>query len=487
MRPHLLCIGGDDHALRIPFLVALRDRGFRVTAAATADPMPFVKAGLEFLHFRCYRFMNPLADLNAITMFSDLLADVKADVVQTFNPKPNLLVPLAARDHPETVIVRTINGLAWTYASRSMLARGVRPVYRALHRLAARFTTATVFQNNDDKALFEGHGMTGKALSLLIPGSGIDTRGFERARATGPSPAQLREELGLGDSEVVITVTRMTRLKGIPAMLEAAAIVHEARPGVRFLLVGPRESEGRQAVTQDMIDRHAPYVMAIGPRSDVPSLLRLADIFAFPTEYREGIPRVLLEAAVARLPIVATRMPGCVDVIRDGWNGVLVPPRSPTVLAEKIIDLLSHPEVASAMGQRAAEFVQREFNLDLTVDRYATLYSDLLARRHRQPASERNAATSTGLGQQIRGFTPAAADGPDFNIGAREIPTYAGPPALGTWALLDSRHPTDVGARHRSAADPRHDDGAADYDGACVPPQGVRAAHHHEHSSGIRR
>jgi len=72
--------------------------------------------------------------------------------------------------------------------------------------------------------------------------------------------------------------------------------------------VGPRESEGPFAVTQAEIERHAPYVLAIGPRSDVPALLGVADVFAFPTEYLEGVPRALLEAAVAGRPIVTTRM-----------------------------------------------------------------------------------------------------------------------------------------------------------------------------------
>jgi glycosyltransferase involved in cell wall biosynthesis len=384
MRPHLLCIGGDDHDLRIPFILGLRNRGLRVTAAGTcADPAPFERAGIEFHSFRCYRFMNPLADLNGITMFSNLLAAVKPDLVQSFNPKPNLLVPLAARGFRDLVVVRTINGLAWTYSSRSLLALATRPVYRALHRLAARSTDATVFQNQDDKAFFERHGMTGKGSSRLIPGSGVDAASLERARAAGPSAAELREQLGLGSSEVVITVSRMTRLKGIPTLLEAAAMVHAERPGVRFLLVGPRESEGPLAVPQALIDRHAPYVTAIGPRSDVPSLLALADVFAFPTEYREGIPRVLLEAAVAQVPIVATRMPGCVDVVRDGWNGVLVPPREPRLLAAKILDLLRDRETAKAMAERAADFVRRGFDLGLTVDRYVALYSELLEQKHR--------------------------------------------------------------------------------------------------------
>jgi glycosyltransferase involved in cell wall biosynthesis len=99
-------------------------------------------------------------------------------------------------------------------------------------------------------------------------------------------------------------------------------------------------------VAEADIDRHAPYVMAVGPRSDVPVLLNLADLFAFPTEYAEGVPRVLLEAALARLPIVATSMPGCRSIIRDDWNGCLVPPGAPQVLAAKILDLLDDKQVA---------------------------------------------------------------------------------------------------------------------------------------------
>jgi len=101
-------------------------------------------------------------------------------------------------------------------------------------------------------------------------------------------------------------------------------------------------------------------------------------VFAFPTEYLEGVPRVLLEAAAAGLPIVTTRMPGCTDVIRDGWNGFLVPPRDPRLMAARILDLLRDRSIAAAMGTRAAQLVRREFNLEITVARYAAVYEHLL-------------------------------------------------------------------------------------------------------------
>jgi glycosyltransferase involved in cell wall biosynthesis len=361
-------------------LLALRDKGFRISTAGTGNPIPFERAGLDYHPFHFARFVDPLSDWAALKAISKLIADVRPALVQCFDTKLNLLVPFAARGFRDVKVVSTINGLGWLYSSSSPMALGLRPVYRALQRLADRWTAVTVFQNRDDQAFFMRHRMVGRGGDVVIPGSGIDIERFERAGATGPSLAELREALGLGASEVVVTVTRMTRQKGIPTLLEAAALVHQQRPGVRFLLVGPRESEGPFAVTQAEIERHAPYVLAVGSRSDVPALLGLADVFAFPTEYFEGVPRALLEAAVAGRPIVTTRMPGCTDVIRDGWNGFLVPPRDPRLMAERILDLLRDRETAAAMGVRAAHLVKTEFNLEITVARYAAVYEDLARR-----------------------------------------------------------------------------------------------------------
>lgn len=375
MNPHLLCVGGEDHHLRIPFLLALRERGMRVSAAATGDPAPFARAGIEFHGFRFQRFLAPFADRASIAALADLIARLRPDLVQSFDTKPNILVPLAVRG---TAVVRTINGMGWVHSSRSPLAMGLRPLQRTLHRLAAQRTTATVFQNRDDQAYFERHRLIGPGQSRLIAGSGVDVAAFDRALQTAASPATLRGSLGLGSSEVVLAVTRLTRQKGIPTLLRAAAMVHGVRPGVRFVLVGPRETEGAMAVTQAELNRHAPYVIALGPRSDVPALLPMADVFAFPTEYREGVPRALLEAALAERPIVTTAMPGCTDVVRHAESGLVVPPRAPRQLATAILRLLDDRAAARSMGLRAARTVREGFGLDLTAARYRELYAGLV-------------------------------------------------------------------------------------------------------------
>ena len=377
MALHVLCVGGEDHALRIPFLSALRSRGFRVTAAGTGAALPFSKAGIEHHGYDFDRFGARISDRLAISQLSRLVQGIRPDVVQTFDTKPNLFAPLAVRG--AVPVVRTINGMGWVFSSQQPKALALRPLYLALQRLAACWTTATVFQNTADSHFFRRYHLLGNGQAVLIGSSGIDIDAFEAARVQTRSIAKLRAELSLGDSEVVLTVSRLTVQKGIPALLEAAAIVHAVRPGVRFLLVGPRESEGPFAVDQALIDRYAPYVIAPGVRSDVPALLDLANVFACPTEYREGIPRVLLEAGLAGVPIVATRVPGCDDVVVENWNGHLVPPRNPRALAAAILDLLQEPARAKAMGQRSIELVRREFDLDVVTDRYADLYRQLFS------------------------------------------------------------------------------------------------------------
>lgn len=376
--PHVLFVGGEDHSLRIPFLRAMVARGFRVSAASTGDPAPFEAAGIAHHPFRFERFVSPFADVNGLRHIRAMLEGAGADIVQSFDTKPNIFVPLASAGLERWKTIRTINGMGWVYSSRSPLALALRPVQRMLHRRAAPHVAATVFQNRDDQALFARHHLLGAAPGVLIQGSGVDIDGMDAALGCVPSRAETRASLGLGDAPIVITVTRITRQKGIPTLLRAAALVHRTRPDVRFLLVGPIESEGPFAVSREEIEPHGAYVTALGRRSDVPALLRAADIFAFPTEYREGVPRALMEAALVGLPLVATEMPGCTDVVADGETGRLVPPRDPGRLASRILEMLVDREAAAAMGARARSHVRAGFGLNDVADRYAALYRSLL-------------------------------------------------------------------------------------------------------------
>jgi len=125
-----------------------------------------------------------------------------------------------------------------------------------------------------------------------------------------------------------------------------------------------------------------PDIRWLGPRPDVPALLAISDIFALPSFYREGIPRSLLEAGAIGLPLIATDMPGCRDVVRDGWNGVLVAPRNVQALTKALLRLLgTEPETLRQMGDNSRAHVEQQFTLELVTDAYAEIYRSLLGRQ----------------------------------------------------------------------------------------------------------
>src|SRR5690606_15983445 len=225
MTPHVLYVGGEDNHLRIPFLLAMRRRGFRASAASSGERAPFVAAGIPFYPFAFNHVTHPAADLASLARLSRLLRELRPDITQGFDTKPCLFLPMAAGITRQSASVRTICGRAWVYSTGSLLAWSMRPVYRILHRAASRFTNATVFELDDDRDFFENHQMAGRN-GLVIPagGGGVDVDGFEQAQREAPSPEAIRRQLDIGDAEVVMTVTRMTRQKGIATLLQAAAI-----------------------------------------------------------------------------------------------------------------------------------------------------------------------------------------------------------------------------------------------------------------------
>lgn len=397
MQTHVLCVGGEDHALRIPFLEALRRRGFRVTAAGSGGAASFAEAGIDYRYYAFDRFSAGLSDLAAVRRLARLVHEVDPELVQTFDTKPGLLVPAAVRGR--LPVVRTVNGMGAVFSTATPRMLALRAVYCALQAAAARWTVATVFQNLEDREFFTQYRLLGRGETTTIAGSGVDFDGFGRALAQAADGAcDLRRRLGPPGAKFVLTVGRLTRQKGIPMLLEAAALVRRTHPEARFLLVGPREGEGRFAVDAAELERHAPYVTALGPRRDVPALLAAADVFAFPSAYREGIPRVLMEAGLAGVPIVATRMPGCGEVVTDDWNGYLTPPGNAHSFAQCIVRLLDDEEVARTMGTRSTAVVRRRFGLESVVDGYAELY--LRAASGAAYSRQDAAGTMVGLHRQ---------------------------------------------------------------------------------------
>ena len=373
-------VGSDDIRLRIPYLLELRRRDFDVTMLGSEPPEPFAAHEIPYHRYSLSRALDPVADWRTLRELRTLFRAHRPSIVHSYDTKPGMLASFAARSAGVPVRIRTLTGMGYVFSSRSPRALLLRPVDHVMQAAASRAASMTVFQNRDDHAYFLRHRLARPQASALIPGSGIDVELLRSKRPSADGLAALRRELGLEGGRVVTMISRLVRTKGVLEFCAAARAVRRERPDSTFLLVGPLGSEGWQAVPRSEVDGN-PDVRWLGPRPDVAALLALSDVFVLPTFYREGIPRALLEAAAMELPLIATDMPGCRDVVRDGWNGILVPPRDVGALTRALMTLIdaSSAELRQ-MGENSRAHVEQQFTLELVTEAYADIYRRLIEK-----------------------------------------------------------------------------------------------------------
>lgn len=377
-RPTVWHIGGDDVHKRIPLLHALKDRGFNVAAVGSEDSSGFQAQDIPYFRYNLNRKLTPWSDLRSCSELSALFKRQKPDVVHGFDTKPAIAAPILARRAGIPGRVRTITGLGFVMASDSPLAHVLRPVYRQLQRRASA-SSFTIFQNSDDRDYFLQNGLVREGREEVVLGSGVDVERLRSERPDADRLAMMKQSLGLQDKLVVTMIARVDENKGIHEFAKAAELVRRQIDNAVFVLVGPYASEGKQAARfVEQMRRKPENVRCLGPRKDVPAILSLSDVCVLPS-YREGLPRVLIEAGAMETPSVTTDVPGCRDVVRDGWNGRLVPPRDSRALANVIVELLGDQGKRTDMGQRSYRYVKKTFDLSYVADAYAEIYRRAIA------------------------------------------------------------------------------------------------------------
>jgi len=391
-RPRAWIIGSGGLHMRIPLMRLLDQQGFEMTAVGPQPTDCFAAAGFAYHRFPLRRALNPLADYRAGRALQRLFETHRPDLVHSVNTKPALLVPAAARRSRVPGCVRTITGLGSVFSSASPLSLSLRFLYRQLQRKAARCCDFTVFQNPDDLEYFRNHRLVGPGTNALILGSGIDVEAVRAQRATPAAQAQLRRQLKLAAGGPVVTmVARLIRPKGIAEFLKAATAVRRVRPQATFLLIGPEIREGPSVFPLEQVER-CPDVRFLGWRDDVSELMAISDLLVLPSYLREGIPRVLLEGAALNLPLITTDMPGCREVVDDGVNGLLIPPRNADRLGRAILQLLDSPERRWRMGQASRTLVEQRFHLRIVAEAYADIYRRVLGAHVTASTARRQAA-----------------------------------------------------------------------------------------------
>ena len=367
----------DALQLRLPLMHELNARGFQM-AAAGANPQPeFETEPFDYFQYPLGRSLNPLAERRAKRRLIELFQEHQPELVHAVNTKPCLLVPPAAA-RAGIPSVRTITGLGAVYSASDPMSLALRVVYRHLQKKMSRLSSATAFQNPDDYTFFVKSRLVAPERASVVMSSGIDVDGYRKSCSDAQTLNSLRAKLKLENRTVVTLVSRLFRPKGINELLAAAEQLRNEFPQVVFLLAGPLVTTGPGAVSSTALNAAGDNVRHLGPRSDVPDLLALSDLFVLPSYLREGVPRVLLEAGAMGLPLITTDMPGCRETVQHGWNGLIIPPRNTAALTDALRQLLASAWDRQAMGQRSIEFIRERFSLSHVADAYAALYRKAL-------------------------------------------------------------------------------------------------------------
>lgn len=307
----------------------------------------------------------------SLRQIAAVLRKVRPDVVHLVTIKPVLFGGLAARLLGTPAVVAAVPGLGAVFVATGARAAMVRWLILLLYRLALRRPRlVAVFQNEDDRKVIQDATGLPSAQCTLIRGSGVDLARFS-AQPWPEHPAQ---------PPVVLLAARLLVDKGVREFVAAARLLRSRGATARFCLAGSRDTESLASITaQELAEwQQAGHVEIWGQRDDMPEVLAMAQLVVLPS-YREGFPKVLIEAAACARPIVTTDVPGCRDAIVPEVSGLLVPPRDATALADAIGRLLADPARGRAMGQAGRALAQERYGIESVVAAHLGLYRQLLA------------------------------------------------------------------------------------------------------------
>jgi glycosyltransferase involved in cell wall biosynthesis len=373
-RPKILFLVTEDWYFcshRLPLARKAKLEGYDVVVATHVNNhgIQIVSEGLFLIPIRMRRrSTGPLHELLSLFELVALYKTEKPDIVHHVAFKPVLFGGVAAQLARVPGVVNAIAGMGYLFSSSQWKAKFLGYFVKLILKyILNRPNSRTIVQNPDDQIMLIQSGITKPALTALIRGSGVDTEVF--------SP--VHEPTGV---ITVVLASRMLWDKGIGEFVEAAALMKREGVEGRFVLVGDPDSDNPTSITKTQLETWSGtgIVEWWGKCENMPEVFAESHIVCLPSYYGEGIPKVLIEAASCARPIVTTDMPGCKEIVQDGENGFLVPPRDVAALADALKKLIGDKLLRRKMGEKGREYVINEFSIQRVTRDTIAVYRSLL-------------------------------------------------------------------------------------------------------------
>lgn len=375
MKPVLLMVINDPAFFlshRLPVAEGARREGYEVHIATRHGPSVDQIVRLGFTHHAISLTRsgkNPLAEIRALYTLWRLCWRLRPSILHVVTIKPVLYGGIVARLSPVKGVLAAISGLGFVFMASGRKATVLRTVINALYRVAlGKKNLRAVFQNPDDLKALASIGAITAEKSILIRGSGVDLEHFS---------FQPEEET----TPVVTLIARLLRDKGVLEFVEAARILHDRGVCAKFQLVGQPDPGNPTTISEKQLCgwKNEGIVSCIGYHTDVAEVIRKSHVVTLPS-YREGLPKVLAEAAASARAVVTTDVPGCRDAIVPNITGLLVPVRDPVALADAIQKLVEDDKLRNRMGVEGRVLAEQEFAIDSIVNQHLGAYRLLESR-----------------------------------------------------------------------------------------------------------
>ncbi len=309
---------------------------------------------------------NPFTDLRLILRLFNLIRNSKPDILLTYTIKPNIYGSLVSA-MLRIPCICNVSGLGTVFLWKG----NVKRVAVLLYRLAFRFSSWVFFQNEDDRRDFIRVIPLDLSKTSVLPGSGVNIQHFQLA--------PFRED----KVTTFLMISRLIVEKGVNEYSEAAKNLKRSLNNLRFLIAGNYEGNHARRIEPGLIEewKQEKYVEWIPHQEDIRRIIAESDVVVLPS-YREGTPKTLLEAGAMGKALIATNVPGCREVVKDGFNGFLCRERDSRDLANKMRLFMSlNREEKYQMHLNSRKLIEERYNEQFVIDLYARKIDELVEKR----------------------------------------------------------------------------------------------------------
>jgi glycosyltransferase involved in cell wall biosynthesis len=364
---YILAETNDFWSSRLPLALAAKEKGCEVHLAAPGAADDLVLKEFGFHGHDLPPARNGFSICTAVKnifAIKKLLRELKPDIAHTFTLKYSLLTGLAACCTKSTRHVFTIAGLGYLFSGNDLKSKILLCIAAPFLKYALRKAETVTFQNSDDMDILIRRNFVRAENSVLIRGSGVDLQKFAPRNNTESNPP------------LILLPTRLIHDKGISVFIAMAEILKKRQIPARFQVAGGITEHNPLAITKTEMERMVAGtpVEWIGRVDDMPGLYARTTLIVYPSWYREGIPRVLLEAAACGKAIVTTDHPGCREVVIHNENGLLVPVKNSEATADAVEAILTNPALRKKMESAGRALAEREFGIDKVVAQTMKIY-----------------------------------------------------------------------------------------------------------------